>query len=71
MSSRGKKLVKTEKRARRLDTDAQKLDKLVKATAAALRTHADGPQRSAEDARRRPAGWPNRVRAPSRRGARQ
>src|SRR6266568_4759052 len=38
MSSRGKKLAKTEKEARRRQRDAQELDKLVKATAATFRS---------------------------------
>jgi hypothetical protein len=38
MSSRGKKLTKTKKESRRLQRDAQELDKIVKATAAAFRS---------------------------------
>ncbi len=38
LSSRGKKLAKTEKEARRRQRDAQELDKLVKATAATFRS---------------------------------
>ncbi len=38
MSSRGNKLAKTQKEARRRQQDAQKLDKLVKATAATFRS---------------------------------
>jgi len=38
MPSRGKKLIKTEKQALRRHKDAQKLDKLVKATAATFRS---------------------------------
>jgi hypothetical protein len=38
MSSRGRKLAKTEKEARRRQRDAQELDKLVKATAATFRS---------------------------------
>jgi hypothetical protein len=54
MSRRGKKLTKTEKGARRLQRDAQELDRLVKSTAAAFRSsYETGEDCAAECDRRR------------------
>jgi len=53
MSRRGKTLTKTEKRARRLDKDAQELDALVKDTAAAFRSAHEIVEDSATECYRR------------------
>jgi hypothetical protein len=55
MSRRGKKLTKTEKRARRLDEEAQELDALVKDTAAAFRSSQEIVEDSATECDRRRA----------------
>ncbi len=55
MSRRGKKLTKTEKRARRLDKDAQELDALVRDTAEAFRSSFEIVEDSATECERRRA----------------
>ncbi len=55
MSRRGKKLTKTEKRARRPDKDAQELDALVRDTAAAFRSSFEIVEDSATECERRRA----------------
>jgi hypothetical protein len=53
MSSRGKKLAKTEKETRRRQQEALELDKLVKGTAAAFRSSFETGEDAATECRRR------------------
>lgn len=55
MSSRGKKLAKSEKEARKRQRDAQELDKLVKATAATFRSSYETGEDSAAECENRRA----------------